>query len=216
MPKLNDYYRLFKTSDQGFSMIEVMVGFTIASAVLAAMAPVLLIAMSTRVQNYRAEQAMQLAQSEINRVQTLMTQGVQQTQEGKIPPAAGNGVKVAQVGPPTSLVTDPNALDSPSKALAVDNDNDSKPEFIVQMFRDNGVRFTSGSAEGDLAIFQMGIRVYAGVAKDNLGSLQTETASLGLSKGPGEQKIKPLAVLYTEVSRSDLQLSLQRYKKYLD
>jgi type II secretory pathway pseudopilin PulG len=206
-----------KAPQQGFSLIEATIGFTIASALLAALAPLLLVAVSTRVQNYRAEQAMQLAQSQINRIQALMTQGVPQTQEvGKIPPAAATGSKVSEVGPPSTLVTEATALDSPTKALAIDYDKDDNPEFIVQMFRDEGIRFAQGVAEDELAVFQVGIRVYAGSAKENLDSLETENASLGLSQGLGEQKIRPLAVLYTEVSRSDLQLSLQNYKDYLN
>ncbi|GFE67632.1 prepilin-type N-terminal cleavage/methylation domain-containing protein [Chroococcus sp. FPU101] len=217
MQRLHRYPPLLKTSEQGFSLIEAMVGFTIASALLAALAPFLLMTVSTRVQNYRAEQAMQLAQSQINRIQTLMTQGVPQSQElGKIPPPAPTGVKVAQIGPPTTLVTNPVNLDSPTKALAIDYDNDQNPEFIVQMFRDQGMRFAQGVAQDQLAVFQVGIRVYAGAAKDNVGSLETQAASINLSQGLGQQKIRPLAVLYTEVSRSDLQLSLSAYKDYLN
>lgn len=205
---------IINTSEQGFSLVEITVGFTIASAILAAMAPFLLLTVSTRVQNYRAEQAMQLAQSQINRVQTLMTQGVPKNQElGKIPPAAAPGAKVAQVGPPTSLVKKPEELDSPTKALEIDYDNDNNPEFIVQMFRDEGIRF---DVEDGLAVFQIGIRVYAGVAKDNLGSLSTQAASINFIQGLGQQKTQPLAVLYTEVSRSDLKPSLERYQDYLN
>jgi type II secretory pathway pseudopilin PulG len=217
MQRLHRYPSLFKTSEQGFSLVEAMVGFTIASALLAALAPFLLMTISTRVQNYRAKQAMELAQSQINRIQTLMTQGVPQNQElGKIPPPAPKGVKVAQIGPPTILVTDPAYLDSPTKALEIDYDNDQNPEFIVQMFRDEGVRFDQYSvAQDQLAVFQVGIRVYAGAAKDNLGSLETPLASLNLIQGFGQQKFRPLAVLYTEVSRSDLKPSLQIYADYL-
>lgn len=204
---------IINTSEQGFSLVEITVGFTIASAILAVMAPFLLLTVSTRVQNYRTEQAMQLAQSQINRVQTLMTQGVPKNQElGKIPPAAATGDKVAQVGPPTSLVKKPEELDSPTKALEIDYDNDNNPEFFVQMFRDEGIRF---DVEEGLAVFQIGIRVYAGVAKDNLGSLSTQAASINFIQGLGQQKTQPLAVLYTEVSRSDLKPSLERYQDYL-
>lgn len=208
--------RLAKASQQGFSLIEAMVGFTIVSTLLAALAPVILVAVATRLQNYRAEQAMQLAQSQVNRVQTLMSQGVEQSQEtGKIPPPAAKGTKVAKVDPPTNTVTDLNKVDSTSKALEIDYDKDNQPEFIVQLFRDQGVRFTQGTAEDEMAVFQMGVRVYAGSAKDNLGSLSTEPASLNFTQGLGEQKIKPLAVVYTEISRSDLQLSLPQYQTYL-
>lgn len=209
--------RLAKTSQQGFSLLEAMVGFTIVSSLLAAMAPVILIAVGTRFQNYRAEQAMQLAQSQINRVQALMTQGVENTRNaGRVPPPAAAGIEVAEVDPPTTTVTTLTDLDSTTKALEIDYNHDNQPEFLVQLFRDQGVIFTEGAGENEMAVFQMGVRVYAGSAKDNLGNLSTEPATLNFTTGLGEQKIKPLAVLYTEVSRSDLTLSLQQYKEYLN
>jgi hypothetical protein len=190
-------------------------GFTIATGLVAAVAPLVLIAVSTRVYNYRVEQATQLAQAQINRIQTLMAQGVRADQENQLPPATAANVRVSQVGIPTSTVTALTALDSPTKALEVDTNNDGQPDYLVQMFRDQGLRFTEGLAEDQIAIFRMGIRVYSGLARDNLANLSTNLASLNLTQGIGQQRVRPLAVLYTEISVNDLRGSLTRYRDYL-
>jgi hypothetical protein len=190
-------------------------GFTIATGLIAAVAPLVLIAVSTRVYNYRVEQATQLAQAQINRIQTLMSQGVRSDQENQLPPATAANVRVSQVGIPTTTVTSLTALDSPTKALEVDTNNDGQPDYLVQMFRDQGLRFNEGLAENQIAIFRMGIRVYSGLARDNLSNLSTNLASLNLTQGIGQQRVRPLAVLYTEVSVNDLRGSLPRYRDYL-
>jgi hypothetical protein len=119
------------------------------------------------------------------------------------------------VGIPTTTVTSLTALDSPTKALEVDTNNDGQPDYLVQMFRDQGLRFNEGLAENQIAIFRMGIRVYSGLARDNLSNLSTNLASLNLTQGIGQQRVRPLAVLYTEVSVNDLRGSLPRYRDYL-
>lgn len=62
-------------SEQGFSLLEALVGILVITLVLVAVTPPIIITMATQVQNRRAEQAMQLAQSEVDRVRTLVAQG---------------------------------------------------------------------------------------------------------------------------------------------
>lgn len=195
-------------------MVEVMMGFTVASALLASIAPLLLLAVSTRLHNYRAEQAMEIAQGHIHRIQALMTQGIDpEFEQGLLPPEATGAV--SQVDGPRSTETNPKNVDSPDEAIELDYDNDGKPEFLVQLFRDRGVRFNDGVAQGQLAVFRIGVRVYSGMAKDNLGNLSTEVVHLNLTESYGNQQTQPMAVFYTEVSRSDLRMSLQEYREYL-
>jgi type II secretory pathway pseudopilin PulG len=205
----------YLSPDSGFSLTEALVGFTIATGLVAAIAPLVLIAVSTRLYNYRVEQATQLAQTQINRIQTLMAQGVKTDQETQLPPATAAGVRVSQVGVPTVLETSLTALNSPTEALEVDTNNDGQPDYLVQMFRDQGLRFTDGLAENQLAVFRMGIRVYSGLARDNLANLSTNLAPINLTQGIGQQRTRPLAVLYTEISVNDLRGSLTRYRDYL-
>jgi hypothetical protein len=62
----------------------------------------------------------------------------------------------------------------------------------------------------------MGVRVYANVASDNLGNLQTEIASLQFATGSKQQSTRPLASIYNEISRSDAKLSMILYDQYLE
>jgi type II secretory pathway pseudopilin PulG len=200
----------------GFSLTEALVGFTIATALMAAIAPIVLIAVSTRLYNHRVDRATQLAQTQINRIQTLMARGVPVSQENQLPPPASQGTRVSRVSAPTTTVTSLTSLDSPTKALEVDIDSDGRSDYLVQMFRDQGLRFTEGLAQEQLAVFRMGVRVYSSLARDNLGNLSTALAPVNLTSGIGQQRVRPLAVLYTEMSVSDLRISLQRYRDYLN
>jgi type II secretory pathway pseudopilin PulG len=200
----------------GFSLTEALVGFTIATALMAAIAPIVLIAVSTRLYNHRVDRATQLAQTQINRIQTLMARGVPVFQENQLPPPTSQGTRVSRVSAPTTTVTSLTSLDSPTKALEVDIDSDGRGDYLVQMFRDQGLRFTEGLAQEQLAVFRMGVRVYSSLARDNLGNLSTDLAPINLTSGIGQQRVRPLAVLYTEMSVSDLRISLQRYRDYLN
>lgn len=208
--------KLAPPTNAGFSLTEALVGFTIAAAVLAAIAPLVLLAVSTRLYNSRIDRATQLAQAQISRVQTLIARGVPVARENELPPAASAGTRVSRVGAPTRTVTELTDLDSPTKALEVDTDSDGRSDYLVQVFRDPGLRFTEGGAREQLAVFRMGVRVYSSAARDNLGDLSIELAPVNLTRGIGLQRTRPLAVFYTEMSVSDLRVSLQRYRDYLN
>lgn len=201
-------------SDQGATLIEALMALIVATILLSFITPLIFLAVATRVQNRRAEQAMEIAQSEIDQVQVLMAQGVEVANEDQLPPEA-SGVTVSQVAgfaAPTAI-----ASSTPVPATQVeevDFDKDGDADFLRQSFRDSGVRFDQGPTAGQLAVFRMGVRVYSIAAAENLGSLQTTPASLQFTSGLGKQKVQPLAVLYTEVSRSDVKLSLTLYEQY--
>ncbi|MGK7929816.1 MAG: prepilin-type N-terminal cleavage/methylation domain-containing protein [Microcystaceae cyanobacterium] len=202
---------------QGLTMTEVLMAMLVSSIILAATAPILLLSASLRIQNDRAGRAVQLAQSEIDRLQVLVTQGVlQDDEQGKIPPPIPDGEIFNTYSPPTSTVKIRQDLTDPKQALELDTNGDEQPDFLIQLFRDEGIRFDQGSGQDQLAVFRVGVRVYSGVAKNNLGSLETELAAVSFNEGIGQQQTHPIAILYTEMSRSDLKLSLQKYREYLE
>ncbi|MDV3001958.1 MAG: hypothetical protein N5P05_003564 [Chroococcopsis gigantea SAG 12.99] len=207
--------RFRKTCQGGFTMLEAMLGFTIAAILLTATTPLLLIAVSTRVYNYQLEQAAQLAQAQINQVQAVMSQGVAPLTRGPYYLPAAAGTRVSQVGAPTAIITDVSQRNDVNQVLVIDNNSDGQADFLVQVFRDTGVRFTQGSAAGQLAVFRMGVRVYSGNAIGNIANLSTQLSTVNFSSGLTQQVSKPLAVAYSEVSRSDLKLSLEQYRTYL-
>ncbi len=201
-------------NEQGLSLTETLVAMLISSIVVAMLSPVFLLSMASRLQSFRAKQATEVAQSEIDRVQTLMAQGVKQDATvGVLPPVTTN---FSLVNPPTTTVTDRNSL-TKDNALEIDYDNDGVKDYFVQLFRDEGVVFDSGLAKDEVAFFRMGVRVYSIASKDKLGALDSsgKVASISFTNLE-EQTEKPLAILYTEVIRGDSKLSLLKYKEYLE
>jgi type II secretory pathway pseudopilin PulG len=211
-------------SEQGLTLIEAIVGILIIAIVLAASTPPLLYAAATRIQNRRAEQAIQIAQRELDRVRLLMEQG-----EYENTCTAAESIKCL---PPVATVSANNlqeaaapttsCLSSSSSCFASDaNKVIEEGDFLIQTFRDPGLLETDvGNTTLDptgaqIIAFRMGVRVYSKVAKENLDSLKTSTASLQITQGIGQQDRQPLAVLYTDFVRGDITLSLQGYRDFL-
>ncbi len=208
---------------QGFTLVESLMGILVITVVAITITPPIVISTATRVQNRRAEQAMQLAQAEIERIRVFVEQGGAYT--AKLPPVPGGTItdnNIANVAAPTTPVNSAVGINesralanSTSKAFGVDVDKDTKPDFYVQLFRDNDTNATvTGATTNTLVAFQLGVRVYSKVAK--FGSLQKEAASLRLTTSYGSQEFRPLAVAYTTVARSDAKISLEKYKQYLN
>lgn len=219
------------SSPQGFTLLEVILAVVVVGTTLALIAPALTLAAATRLQNRRAEQAMALAQQEVDRIQAAMTRGGREAEAANLPPIASGTIEcIADVEAPTAIINTPadnvearrNAADEALSAYTVDLDEDaeesgadqaSNDDFFVQRFRDEGLRTIAGGDE--LSIFRVGVRVYSLAAQDRLGSLETEPATLKTVEGLGEQHRRPLAVLYTEISQGNQDISLQRYSEYI-
>ena len=207
---------LFRSArTEGISIIEVLAGIIVSGVLVGAIAPIFLLSTATRLQNTKAEQAASLAQSEIDRTRALIMQGIKKSDESSyLPPKTSAGL--SSTAAPSKIVSEMTNPDAIAKAREVDIDEDGKADFLLQTFRDAGIRFDSGDTNDELANFQMGVRVYAITAKDNLGSLGTEPISLGLASGLGQMQTRPLAVVYTDVGRSDIDTSLVKLRCYLD
>lgn len=202
------------SSESGLTLIEALVSIIIATLAIAAAAPPILLSAATQVQSRNAAQAQSIAQQELDRVRAILTRKVGAGgASDDIPPVASTPLNTA-AGP--SSLTDQRSSLSATKALKIDTDGDGDDDFFVQVIRDAGAQFTIGAAQGELAVFQMGVRVYDIAAKDNLGSLEVKPASLQPRQGLGQRTTNPLAAVYTEVSRSDLKLSLDEYTNYLN
>jgi prepilin-type N-terminal cleavage/methylation domain-containing protein len=218
----------------GFTLIESLVAVIIVSITVVSVLPPIFWATATRVQNRRAEQAVQLAQGEIERVRTLVERGnytaldlppvdgsrTDLREEGKYtdPPATASGI----IRSTTANCKSPNDAQQPdavTKYIAIDTDpnNGCKPEFMVQVFRSVGT-IPDGSAPGSPpSAFTMGVRVYAEPAFNTLKrgtALDNKTAArLRGSSGLGQQGTKPMAILYGTVVRSRAGNALGVYKK---
>lgn len=214
------------TKDSGLSLLECLMAVAIIALTAAMITPPLFLAAATRVQNRRAEQAMQIAQGELERINVLVSQG--QHLPERLPAVSG-AANLRSTNVPTTIST--ATLDSvnPScntyndqqlgltQARPVDTDGDCRADFYMQVFRSPG---TASLAEGDAGTnrpteFELGVRVYAFLASENgtsfVSGLSPDPASLILTTGSGRQRTQPLAVLFREVVWSDRSFSLCDY-----
>lgn len=211
-----------KIEAQGFTLVESLMGILVITVVLVTITPTIVISTATRVQNRRAEQAMQIAQAEVDRIRVFVEQGGAYT--AQLPPVYSGTItnnNIATVAAPTTFVNAINInasrelANASTKAFGVDIDKDTQADYYVQIFRDgdDSAKVTGATGDITLVAFQLGVRVYSKVAK--VGSLQIQPASLQFTTSSGSQEFKPLAVAYTTVARSDAKVSLEKYKQYL-
>ena len=211
-----------KTSEQGLTLIEVVIAIMVVAVAGTAIAPAMVLAVATRVQSQRAEQSLELAQSEIDRVRLLVERrddlGGGAT-EADFPPLAAGFVDPANVPAPDAFNCTPIATQGFPISLdpGVDPCNlgpDEEPDFVIQSFRLPGFQ----TAAGVPTVFRMGVRVYDFRAfRDGGGAgLSAERASLGLTSDEGDRARSPLAVLYTEIAAGEEGESFCEITEFLD
>ncbi len=99
-------------------------------------------------------------------------------------------------------------------------DSVCKPDFLVQVFRNDGICDNGPCSASALPAnerrplaFSVGVRVYSALAARNSSTtLLKEKANLTGTTGTGQAGIRPLAVLYATVAKSDASTSLNRYR----
>ena len=211
-------------SEQGLTLLETLVGILIITVVLAASTPPIIFATATRIQNRRAEQAMQLAQKEVDRVRLLVERD--DSLNNQLPPAVATITdpdELKDVAAPTAICS---SCTADSYASFTEVREDTENGFLIQVFREPGVVETdirdpdpTPTTENQVIAFRMGVRIYSPVAKNTLtsgGTLETEAASLQMTGSFGQQINRPLAVLYADFARGDLTLSLDGYQTHLN
>ena len=215
-----------KSSEAGLTLLECVVAIAVIALTGAMIGPPLVLAAATRVQHRRAEQSLQVAQGEVDRIRTMVVRGVTVADAGQLPDtvslSAGAGLQTHTA--PTSVKNKLRSPDSscntydatntahrPSSTEALlvdvngkDNDGTCRPDFLLQTFRQN--LEVDGKRD-----FQLMVRVYAIKAQDNLGALKQEQASLGFTTTDGEYWQKPLSVLTTRINQSDTDVALCGY-----
>jgi type II secretory pathway pseudopilin PulG len=200
-------------TEQGVTLLECLMGIVITVLAIALITPPLFIATASRVQTRRAEQALQLAQGQVDRYRTVVSQGqhtidrlpavVGNVNSAPVPSAKANFLKSGNSAC-NSLYNDQQI--PANQALPVDVDGDCKADFLMQTFRDAGVTPNGTTKPTN---FTIGVRVYSILAERNLGgNLLTDQASLQLTSGQGSQQTRPLAVLFTRVNWSDRSFNL--------
>ena len=215
------------SAEAGVTLIESLVAMVVIAVIVVAITPPIFLVVATRVQNRRAEQAIKIAQGQIDRVRVTVDQG---DYDANDLPASIGGTDVqahAAAGSISNFLFSPTtgctgAYDPESSGaipnnqlLKVDVDGDCTEEYLVQVFRNDG---TTDLTDPTVPVsFDMGVRVYHTVATDNVGgNLETTQASLKLTSGEGSQRRFPLAVSYTTLVKGEVQFSLDRYRECLN
>lgn len=200
-----------RRSEKGLTILECLIAVVVVSVVTASMTPPILVAVATRLQNQRAEQAFQLAQAEIDKVRLMLERGDYSTAD--LPPVSATSVR--ETSAPEGYVTAPTPI-TVTKGLAVDVNQDKTNDFVVQVFRNDGV--TINEADKRPINFEMGVRVYSYRAFEGSSkpTLQIDPAPLTFTNGEGYQRTRPLSVIYTRLTQSDIKESFQKYKDSLE
>ena len=200
--------------DQGLTLIECLVAIVMVALVAGSIAPVMVISVASRVNSQKAEQALGLAQAEIERTRSLVEQGSYAT--ANLPPIGSTASSAVKENEDISSVLGPNLSVTNSTNFAftvpVDVNGDGTNDFRVQRFRSAG--YTPASANTPIA-FNLGVRVYD-IDATGTGNLPTDVASLGLTSGTGERTQRPLAALYTTIAVGDQDDSLCDLIRYFN
>lgn len=206
---------------QGLTLVECIMAIVVIALTTAMITPPLFIAAATRMQNQRAEQAMQIAQGEVDRIRALVERA--QHTPDRLPLPIGR-TPIRDTDVPTrlsSLLSENrscNTYNSEERlpagtAFGVDSDSNCKPDFAVQTFTSRGQPVV-GDSQSRLGTFCLVVRVYGKPAINEAGdgfagSLETTPASLRFTTGEGNQRTRPLAVITTPMIWSDRSSSIR-------
>jgi type II secretory pathway pseudopilin PulG len=199
------------SNSAGLTLIECLVAIIAIGFTAAAFTPALVIAAATRVQSQRADQAIQVAQGEIDRIRALLDTGRYDNDD--LPPITPGDLRAT---PPP----DPDEANDESLlgAERIDVNNDGNPDFALQIFRTAGTQREvnipgdNGDEPTEIAvIFDMGIRVYDIRALESGNLAADESAALSVTGGEGQRSRLPLTAIYTTMGRGDFNNSLCDY-----
>lgn len=201
--------------EAGLTLLECLAAITVVGFIGAAIAPVMVISIATRIQSQKSEQALSLAQGEVDRIRVLIERdGGGDLASVPLPPAVTLADITAGQGP-DGLSTSADYYDADytkARDVDIDPENNNGPDFAVQVYRDDGV-----VAGGQPVAFALGVRVYEyETVEGATGNLDTDQAAIGLTQSQGERGVKPLATLYTTVAFGEDDQSLCNYFDYID
>lgn len=193
-------------SSSGLTLIECLVAISVIGVTTASIGPMMVFSVATRVQNQKADQALQLAQSEIDKVRLIVEVGGDYRDKlDAVPlPSTTSTNIIRAVPPPTAFSAVPSNITAATIARKVDLDADGDYDYAVQLFRTEGV-----SVGSTPMAFDVGVRVYdVSRAESNLGNLLPNPAGLTFTSGEGQRGRQPLAVLYSQIVQGDRSGSL--------
>ena len=209
------------TQKAGLTLIECLVAIVVIAITMAAIGPMMVFSVATRVQNQKTEQALQLAQGEIDKVRLVVEQGGDYggrlSNLSLVAAPASISIPTAVAAPTAPFILSTETATATTQARKIDTDGDGKSDFAIQLFRTKGIELPSqtvGVTASTPVVFNVGVRVYDARAESNLGSLVTSTTSLTFTSGEGNRGRRPLAVLYGQIAQGDRDGSLCQYWQF--
>lgn len=203
--------------EDGLTLIECLVAIVVIALAIATTAPMLVFSVATRVQNQKSEQALQLAQGEIDKIRLAVEQGGDYGDRLLALSLPSNAASTAfEIPAPTAFVANAStSVTGVTDARRIDIDGDGDNDFAIQLFRTQGIEVvpTTGVASTPVT-FEIGVRVYDARAEDNLGALVTDDGALTFTSGEGDRGTAPLAVLYSQITQGDRDGALCQYWEY--
>lgn len=216
-----------RPAPQGFTLLECVMAIAIMGLTFGLVLPPLLIASATRVQNRRAEQALGVAQKELDRIDALVRRS--RHTPDVLPAVASIQSNLEGVAAPTQTFSQLRSTNNScgnaytggqipvNNALLVDVNGDCTADFMMQVFRDRGsVSVAESTAPNPRpSEFTVGVRVYSTVAGrssatsaqvglgGSLTGLETKQANLSMTSGETNQMKRPLSVVYIRYAWSD-------------
>ena len=201
----------------GLTLIECLVAIAVVAITTAAIGPMILFSVATKVQNQRVEQALRLAQVEINGIRSKMDSENYKDVLTAILPTSEKCI--ADTSAPTRFRKPNEDIKAVTDARLVDLDGDDDYDYAIQLFRKEILVFREEGTviDENPMMFEVGARVYdAKRASPNLEKgLDTDEASLAFTSGEGQAGTRPLAVMYRMISLSE-RADLRELHKELD
>ncbi|HIK36035.1 MULTISPECIES: type IV pilus modification PilV family protein [unclassified Thermosynechococcus] len=202
-------------ANHGLTLVECLIAILVVNLGVAMLAAPLLMVAATRLRNDRINQATELARAEVDRLRVMMEQGVEirSTTTSLLPPQSSVSATIGQANqlsaqsPPSSLEDCSGALGLPTSATRACRRRLNNTEFAVQVYRG---QLTVNSSNLVLA-YPVQVRVYSAEV------VPVTTATVPVAQEPAAMtsslvgaETRPLAVLTTEIIRSDSSEALCR------
>ncbi|HIK07142.1 MAG TPA: prepilin-type N-terminal cleavage/methylation domain-containing protein [Trichormus sp. M33_DOE_039] len=196
--------------ESGFSIIESLIALLVAAILLAAVSPVIVISVATRVQAKRVERATDAAKSYIDGVRSGTITAPDSPLTGSTSDFA-----IASYNPPTvgSLTCAANSYCSAPETnlycVSVDGSNcttTSNNNFVIQAIRYNKATVTTSGTTSNIVDstkgYQLGIRVYRadGFASAGGNLKKAPNKQTTFTGGVGDRKT-PLVEITTEITK---------------
>lgn len=203
-------------SVRGLTLIECLVAIAVIGISIGVTTPMIALSVATRTQSQRADQALQIAQAEVDRIKFVVANNDTYTVSAATvnPTTAKNATEFDNVLPPENIDNATySATSNAPNAKAIDVDGDGVVDYAAQIFR------TQGSTVGTTPIaFDLGVRIYTAdaVTDKTQAELGVGQANIGFTSGEGQGGTRPLSVIYTTVMKGDAADSLCDYYNFIN